>query len=427
MGSFLFRLARVLLVLGIAVALAFGLVLSRSKPEKKKVVQSTPRVKVIKARPRTEVMTLLAYGTVVPRNQVKIALEVAGRIDYVHPSFKEGGKIAKNDLVIRLDQRSFRLDRDGAQVRVAQAQADIKSLNQDISNLEKDIELAHRNMDLSRKELDRIRNLSKSQFASKTSLDKAEQLLLSAKIKLQTIENRLALTTSMMEGKKSALAMAGVNLQKASLALEKTEIRLAFDGLVLEKHAEAGEYVNPGQVIGLAYEQGALDVDVGIPLEQVRWIKEMFDQGLFPEAVLSIANLDLSYETLWKAKVARVKAGIDEQTRTLPLTLEIEPIPMNQIPHLYGLKPGTFVKCRILGTAHENIFALPRHLVKPDGSVLLAVDNRLEMRKVSVLRKFEENVYIDSGLSPGELIIVSPLPNALEGMELVTETIGNQP
>jgi hypothetical protein len=40
------------------------------------------------------------------------------------------------------------------------------------------------------------------------------------------------------------------------------------------------------------------------------------------------------------------------------------------------------------------------------------------MKKVRVLRKFEDEIYIDHGLNLGDQIIVSPLPGALDGMEL---------
>ena len=93
---------------------------------------------------------------------------------------------------------------------------------------------------------------------------------------------------------------------------------------------------------------------------------------------------------------------------------------------LFDLKPGTFVGCTIMGETHENIFVLPRHLLKPGNFVYLVTDSRLEMRQVRVLRKFKEQAYINGGLSNGDKIIASPLPGAIEGMELAIKENGQQ-
>ncbi len=426
--SFLFRFVRVFIVLGIACALAFWLYAIRSKPEKKPLVRIPPSVRIFEAHSRSEVMTVEAYGTVRPRKLVKIAVEVPGRVEYLNPAFLEGGFVGNKAVLIQIDPRSYRLGKEAAIVRVNQAKTDIDSLNQDIKNLKNDIELARANVALAQKELNRIRALSKNQFASKTSLDKAEQQHLGARIQLQAIQNRLLLTPSMMAQKQSVLAMANVEHDKAALALERTRILCGFDGFVLDKQAEVGEYVNSGQTLGAVYEKDALDVEVRIPLEKMKWIQTLFSEGRMPAARVSIANFDDPGKKVWEARVVRIKARIDEKTRTLPMTLEIQTNltdgwgdsfqSRGAQTQLFDLKPGAFVKCKIIGEVHENIFVLPRHLLKSGDKLYIVTDSHLEMRPITVLRKFEEVVYINGGLNNGDKIIFSPLPGAIDGMQL---------
>ncbi|HGY12237.1 MAG TPA: efflux RND transporter periplasmic adaptor subunit, partial [Desulfobacterales bacterium] len=230
-------------------------------------------------------------------------------------------------------------------------------------------------------------------------------------------------TSPLMEQKNIALAMARVDFQKADLAFQKTQIAADFNGLVLDKFAEEGEYVNPGQTIGSIYQKDSLDVDVRIPLEKMKWIESFFENGSTPLAKVKVANSGSIKSYVWNAKVARVKAKIDEKTRTLPMTLEILNPDVN-IKTIFNLKPGTFVKCSIVGETFENIFVVPRHLLK-SGNILFAINgNHLKMKKVNVLRKFEEEIYINGGLNPGDKIISSPLPGALEGMELTIKENG---
>ncbi len=423
-GSFLFRLIRVIAVLVVAALVAKFLIDLKEKPEKQEIVKTPPSVKVILAKTSSKVMTVEAYGTVKPRKLVKIAVEVPGRIEYIHPSFIEGGKINQGDLLIKIDQRSYKLDRKAGLVRIKQARTDIESFKQDIANLENDIELSKENLKLAKKELKRVKALTKNQFASKNSLDKAEQQYLQAKIGLQNIQNRYTLTDTLMEQKVAALAMARVDYQKADLAFQKTQIYAKFNGLVLEKYAESGEYVNPGQILGSIYQKGNLDVDVRIPLEKMRWIESFFENGTTPKAKVVIANSNGGTYHTWNARVARLKAKIDETTRTLPMTLEIETA-NKEVKEIFDIKPGTFVKCSILGETFDDLFMLPRHLLKRNDTVFIVQENKLKIKPVTVLRKFEDEVFINQGLNSGDKIISSPLPGALEGMELTIKENGN--
>ena len=182
-----------------------------------------------------------------------------------------------------------------------QAKTGIEQLKQDIANLKNDIQLSSANLNLVEKELKRVKALSRNKFASINSLGRSEQQYLQAKIQLQNLQNRLSLTDTLMEQKESELAMARVDFQKADLALEKTSIVSEFNAFVLKKLAETGEYINPGQVIGSMYQKGNLDVDVRIPLENLRWIESVFENGETPEAKVTMADLDKIQPFVWDA------------------------------------------------------------------------------------------------------------------------------
>lgn len=423
MRSFFLRFLRVVVVLAIAIALAKLLIILKKEPEKKEIIRTPPGVKVMVATPVSKVMTVDVLGTVKPRKWVKIAMEVPGRIEYLHPSFIEGGMIEKGEVIIGIDQRSYQLDRQAGQVRIRQAKTAIESLNQDIENLENDISLSKANVILAQKEVKRIKALSENQFASKNMLDKVEQQYLQSKIALQNISNRLSLTDTLMDQKKAALAMAQVDFGKADLAVNKTRIKADFNGFILDKLVEKGEYVHLGQILGSIYQKDILDVDVSIALEKMKWIDAFFKNGKLPDAKVRVANSDKLSSFVWDARVIRVKAKIDEKTRTLPITLEIF-IPDEKIKNQVDLKPGTFVQCSIIGETYENIYVLPRYLLQRGNILFIVKDHHLKMKKVDVLRKFEDEVYINGGLNPGDNIIFSPLPGARDGMELTIKQNG---
>jgi RND family efflux transporter MFP subunit len=427
MVSIVIRFVRVVVVLAAASALGFWLYSIRETPDRQPVEQLPPGVRVIEVHPETQQMVVEAFGTVAPRNMVKVAAEVAGRIEKMHPAFREGGKIGKDQAIIEIDRRTAILDLAAAKARVARAEAEIDYLTRDIENLSSDLTLAESNMDLTSKEVERLKALNQREFASKTSLDKVQQQFLAARSQVQAIRNRQALAGPLMVQKQAALSLARNDVEKMDLVLEKSRILAPFTGLVLSRLVEQGDYVNPGQILGSVYRAGALDVAVRIPLAELRWIQPLFDRGQLPEAQVRMANAAPQDARDWPARVARIKAEIDDQTRTLPMTLEILPDPGPDSGNpLETLKPGAFVQCRIEGKRFDDIHVLPRHLVHPGNRVYVVKDGRLEIRKVSVLRKFNDQVFVESGLAPGDHVVSSPLPGAYDGMAVTVKPADRQ-
>lgn len=413
--GFFSRSIRAVIVLAIAISIAVFLIAIKAKPEKKERKISAPVAEVITAESSSIVMRVDAFGTVKPHRSIKLTAEVPGRIEYINPLFVEGGVLKKNELIFKIDSRSYQFNHDVCVVNISQAKADIARFEQEIINYKSDIALAEGNLKLATREFNRMAKLSKGSYASKNRLDSAEMAQLQAKMQVQSIRNRLLLTDSIMAQKQNVLKKAEVDLKKADLALSKTEIRADFDGYVMDKFVEEGEYIGPGQVLGRIYLKSKLDVDVSIPLEKMQWLDSVMKNGLMPEVDLKIPGPAGHDSHLWHGKVVRVKADIDEKTRTLPITIEIDNI--DNINSLYKLRPGTFVKCSIKGEKYNNVFVLPRYLLKQN-TLFLVEDGILSKKEVKILRKFEEEVYVISGLENGDKILSVPIPGAMEGMKV---------
>ncbi len=109
------------------------------------------------------------------------------------------------------------------------------------------------------------------------------------------------------------------------------------------------------------------------------------------------------------------------------MTLEILPDPgPDRSNPLMTLRPGAFVQCRIAGKRFEDVYVLPRHVVHTGNRVYVVKDGRLETRQVSVLRKFNDQVFVESGLTPGDHIVSSPLPGAFDGMAVTVKPADRQ-
>lgn len=421
--SVLFRSIRALIVISCAIGIAVFLVSIKSGPEKGRIEKAVPLVEGMQVHKTSRVMEVEAFGTVEPVKSVKISAEVPGRIEYINPSFEEGGNIGKDEPFVRIDQRSYLHDRNSARVQVRQARADMEKLDREIENLESDRKLAERNLELAENEYGRVKNLSNEKYASANRLDNAEKQKLSARINLNDINNRLRLSDVLRQQKKNALDMAIVDLEKAKLALEKTEVTAGFDACVTEKNAEEGEFVAAGQVLGVAFEKNRFKVDVQIPLDKLKWLGPLKKSDGGPEAELQISGPAGNGAATYRARILRVKASVDRKTRTLPLTLEIVQDSLESLKEQVELRPGMFVKCRIFGITRDNIFEIPRYLVSRGDTIFLVKQGELKKIEVGILRHFEEKVYINQGLEDGDIVLTTPIPGASDGVKVNLKTV----
>ena len=415
--DFKFKAIRVIIVLAAAIVIAVLLIKMQPEPERKIRTETALLVETFPAKAENLNMIIESYGTVKPRELLKLVAEVNGRIVSLDPTFKEGSFIKKGTALIKIDPRSYQLEVDKHNVEIKQAEAELKHLKQEVLNLEASIKIAGSDLVLAKAEYLRQKKLVEKNVVAQTTLDSAEQKYLASLERMQGLQNQLALTGPSKDRLKAKRDMADVLLRQAELNLEKTSIIAAFDGWVVEKEVEKGRYVNAGQNLGKIYSKGALDIEVNIPIKDLRWLPTDFAEDSMPEAEIIFSSNDVSHT--WKGRVARVKSQIDEKTRTLPVVVEINYNSKSEVnKSAINLKPGMFVTVHIKGIEIKHIYVLPRHVLYGDDAVYLFSDNRLRLRQVGILRRFKDSVFIDKGLSDGELVIKTPLSRVSDGMQV---------
>ena len=418
--GFMFKSFRVVIVISTAVIIAVLLITLRPKAERQVIVEKGRLVETMTVKAENINMTIEAYGTVKAREALKLVAEVRGRIVKIDSSFKEGSFVKKGTALIKIDPRTYRLEVERRRVQVSQAEAELMRLEQEVNNLKASIKIAKSDVSLAQNEFTRLKKLIDKNVIAQTTVDKAEQRYLSSLERLQGLENQMALTGPLKDQYEAQRDMAKVSLKQAKLDLERSTIVAHTDSWVLEKSIEEGQHVNAGQYLGSIYRDRALDIEVRIPVKDLKWFPPDMSQESMPEVkiILGIEDNSLS----WKGRVARIKAQMDQRTRTLPVVVEVDDdkkAGKNRDNHSMGsvfLRPGTFVTVIIKGRKIEKAFLLPRHVVHIGDVVYTVKDNKLKVQPVSILRSFKETVFIDKGLETGDLVITTPLSGASDGM-----------
>ncbi len=153
--GFLFKTIRVAIVIVTAVAIAGILIYFRPKPERSIPVKSGRLVDVIPAKSEETNMFIETYGTVKPREVLRITAEVRGRIVSIDSSFDEGEFVEMGAGLIKIDPETYALEVERQKVLLKQTKAELARLDQETINLQASLEIASSDLVLSKKELNR--------------------------------------------------------------------------------------------------------------------------------------------------------------------------------------------------------------------------------------------------------------------------------
>jgi RND family efflux transporter MFP subunit len=401
-----FKTVRVFVVILTAIIIAAVLVILRPKAERRVVEDRGRLVEVFAARAEKVQMVIEAYGTVIPREALLLVAEVRGQIAATDASFAEGNFVTRGTRLIQIDPRTYELELQHRNVQIKQAQAEINRLEQEVLNLQARIKIAKSDVSLAKSEYFRLKKLIDRKVIAQSTLDKTEQQYLASRERLQALENQLALTVMFAEAK---------------LDLERSAIVAPFDGWVLEKTIEVGQHVTIGQGMGRIYNAGELDIEVRIPVKDFKWLPAEFNPAARIEAEVIFENQGA--QQTWQGHVSRVKAEMDDKTRTLPVVIEVDAISdSGENRNALRLRPGMFVTVKIKGKDVEQAFVLPRHVVYPGDIIYTVEGDRLKIKSVDILRTFKDSVIVSQGLSDGERIIKTPLSDATDGMLVRVKT-----
>lgn len=222
---------RMLLALGLfsAVALIVGANFNRDLAAfsfKWKLTREVPvEIRLELAKPSTIVHSIEAPGDVEADVEVEISSQVVSKI--VELPVREGDRVAKGDLLVRLDAADFDAQVRSAEARLTRLKAMLESAVADLAKSNRDLELNQR--------------LLKSKAVGSSAV--ADFITLLSKDKA-----RIAMTNAEM-------VEAEAMLVKSKEDLADTVLRSPIDGVVSQLVAEVGETVitgtpnNPGTVI----------------------------------------------------------------------------------------------------------------------------------------------------------------------------------
>lgn len=228
MWKWIIALVLVFLLIGGCLGGAFWFASSPAGKEwREKFNPASKAVEVRMDKPRKGdlIRTISAPGTIDPRTKVDISAQVSARI--VALPYREGTRIKKGDVLVRLDAVDLSAALDSAKARHASEQARLEGVRASMENADREMRR--------RKELLDTKDISQEEFDSaRTAFDQLK---------------------SQYEQTLREIDIAVANIKRAEKDLGNTTIQSPIDGVITKLDAEVGELVvvgtlnNAGSVI----------------------------------------------------------------------------------------------------------------------------------------------------------------------------------
>lgn len=353
------------------------------QPERRAPGSQAVLVEAIRAETEARHFTVVSQGTVRPRTETTLVPEVSGKIVRVSPKFIAGGFFDAGELLLQIDPSDY-------EAAVKRAEANLASMHARLSDERVRSEQALRDW----------RNLGREGEPSDLVLRKPQ--LADAQANVRAAE---------------------ADLEKARRDLQRTSISLPYDGLVREKRVDLGQYVSPGTTLGVTYAVDVAEVRLPLSADELAYVDLPVGAAANDERAgtpVMLTSDEAGNRGRWQAKIVRTEGVVDEQSRVVYAVAQVpDPYGVQGVSEQSELRFGTFVRAEIDGRDAGRVVVLPRAVLRPDQTVIVADSERkLEIRPVDVLRAEPQRVWIGDGLEDGEWVVTTTLDAPIPGTQL---------
>lgn len=314
--------------------------------------------------------------TEAPTN-VEIRARVEGFIQEI--TFQEGAEVKQGDLLFVIDPKPY-------QEKVANAQAQLAEVVANQGKAQRDV--------------DRYTPLAKIQAIPRKDFDDAIAANERAKASVQAAQSVLA---------------------NAELDLSYTRMSAPVAGKIGSTAVRVGSLVGRSDPTLLATISSQDPIWVSFTASETQFLA-------YTKASMDKVNplpppkfeLFLADGSLWPypGKLNFVDRTVDSTTGTLKIRVEF-PNPEKM------LKPGLFARVRVTIRERPNVLVIPQRAVQQIQDVnqvyVVNAENKVETRTVKLGGTAGTLQIVDSGLKPGELVIVEGLQKVRDGMTVQTK------
>ena len=291
-------------------------------------------------------------GEVRARHETDVGFRVGGKI--VARPVDAGTRVAKGQVLARLDPEDARLAAQGTAAQLAAAEGDFA---------------------LAKSELDRHADLLAKKFISQSAFDVKQNAFNAARAGVDQARSQAAITSN----------------QAAY-----TTLVADADGVVVSVAAEPGQVVTPGQPVLKLAHAGEKEVVVNAPEGQLARFKVGQDVGI---------TLWSDPSKVFAGRIREIAGGADPVTRTYAVRVSALGAPAQA-------QLGMTANVHFSPAADASLVLLPLSALARGGDdaavwVVDPASSRVRLRPVSIGQFREDGVTVTTGLAAGEIVVTA--------------------
>lgn len=379
-------------------------------------------------------------GRLEAKQRVALAPRVDGRI--VEIAVQEGDTVKQGDLIVQLQLSREQGEVDAARsevniqrANVSNAEAELRALEAEVASASAAVEESRADLkeqeaelELAKTNLERTKFLVKEGAQSQQILDdrtkdlnaaQAQSNALKAALNssqkaLRAAQERVASARSAIAGQQAALKQAESRVNIATENLDFNRITAPIDGVVGNIQPKVGDYLEAGDQVTSIIKDDALELNVGVPVEQAANLKIGLPVEIINPQGKAIAEGDVSFispRTDRSSQAVLVKAAFNNDGR-------LRDDSFARVRIIWSEKSGVLIPTvavsRIAGQSF--VFVAQEQKQEDGSSTLVAKQKPVELGQIQ-----GQSYQVISGLQSGERLITSGILNLADGTPINLE------
>ncbi len=300
---------------------------------------------------------LTLTGTLHASAVSEVAADVSGTV--VQTYIERGQPVKRGQVLIVVDPRSAALAATAAEAQSKGAQSQLEQ---------------------AQRECDRVKHLLETAAISQAEYDRQ---------------------TAQCASQQWSAVAAEAQRRTATKILSDTTIRAPFDGVIGERYATAGQYVQPSTRVASIYVPDPLRLELTVPEAKISVVK--------PELPVTF-TVSAYADERFGGTVRYISPNVREATRDLV----VEAV----VPNPDGrLKSGMFAVARVLVGNRVTPVVAAKAIVRDElgARAFVVVSKQIQERIVQIGETVDDVVGVAAGLEQGEIVVLQPGPDVRDG------------
>jgi len=345
-----------------------------------------------------------------------IKAEVSGYL--IQQAYTEGSFVKKGQLLFQIDPRPFQASLDQAQGLVAQAQGQLAQAKAQLVQAQAQVAVSEANQRRSQLDVDRYTPLARQKAITQQDLDNATQNNMAAVAQVQSAKAQVETAGAQITAENAAVESAKAAVETAQINLGFTRLTSPIDGIPGIAQQQVGSLVSPASPTITTVS--TLDpIKVYFTVAEQEYID--FHRRYSTPGTLDAERKALRLELILADGTTYAQPGtfyfadrqVDVRTGAIRVA-GLFPNPGDT------LRPGQYGRVRTAIRTQPGALLIPQRAVADlQGTRLVAVvdaHNTVELRPVTVGDTIGNQWVVDSGVKPGERVVVEGVQKVRTGM-----------